>query len=123
MRVKQIDSIKFQFGGLYWAEYNNSRMIISTEITTLKGNRVVFEDEIKYKNITLESKNNGWITKEEKEQLINLANNSLGKTYEIVLEDNTVKTVRFRHIPNAVITDRLNSVDTLYIGTIYLSEV
>lgn len=122
-RVVRIDDIDVgEYGGLWIREDNESTNFITEEFATISGARVTFvqSKDITAKNITLDSKENGWISRSKKEDLLNFANSQLG-SFDIETKDGDLIRVRFRHIP-AIQFENLYEGSLLYRAVINLSE-
>ncbi len=124
-KVIQIANINIAtYGGLWWLEEHKSTGVLSTEVETINGNRVIFEEQSNIKNITLQSGENGWLTKAQKEAIINFANSSIGQVFKIIFNNSDEFDVRFRHIPDGACQfEAKYEGSDIFVGTIYLSRV
>ena len=99
----KLDTIEF-YKPLWIEEQLISTKVKATATNTINGNIVVFEQPNRdgSLNLTLSSSNDGlgtksWISRANAEDLINLANTSLGDIFQLELQSGLIYNVRFRH--------------------------
>ena len=95
-RVIKIANIKLD-NPLFWVESFEVRSVKALSFNTLSGGKIVYES-IKRNNatnLTLESRDTGWIKEETLYELLKIANN-LGVEIDVTFADNTTSKARFR---------------------------
>jgi len=115
MKIKKIGSIKL-LNSLWWTNHNDVTPIIAETVSTIDGGVVVFELEaqITAQNIQLSSLENGWLSIQNKNDIIDLIN--AGNTTTITTDDDDEIDVRFRYENSnpAKFTRLVQAKDSIY---------
>lgn len=110
---------------MYVSESLQDENVVAEKVQNLAGGVIIHERLLNSssKNITLQSRDNGW-QKESFEEIKTLANNSFGQNVEIEYADNTTEIVRFRYEDQAVSFEPLGHEGTgWYVGQINLAKI
>ena len=122
-RVIKIGSIKLD-NPLFWVESFEVRNVKAVSFNTLSGSKIIYES-IKRKsvnNLTLESRDTGWIKEDTLEQIITLAD-YLGVEVDVTFADNTTSKARFRLEERAIEYEPLFDGSKWYKVTIRMAFV
>ena len=98
MKIKKIGNIELT-NTIWWSNYDKHVKIQSEVEETINGGVIVWEQPYKATSevIVLEDSQNGWQTKDVKDAIKNLCDNSLGTTTTITTMEGVAIPVRFRH--------------------------
>ena len=128
MRIINIGGIILD--NIMWSdEALDSDGVKAEVVNNLDGGVIIFEQlrRASSQNITLLSKEDGWMSKVTLDGLLALSNNSFGTIVVIEDDDGVQLNTRFRHeqTGGAVQFDRLvdSKATDWYVGTIYLAKV
>lgn len=123
MRVKQLGSVIFTYNSLFVEEDEKPNTVLSEVRMSGAGTHIVWEAPINTPYLTLNSKENSWVTKDQKNALMAMWD-SLGATYSVIYDDDNTDTVRFAREKIARFQFvPLYEGSTLYRATIPLAKI
>lgn len=109
-RVKQLDTVIFEMNTMFIQEEMDDGTILSEAILSAGGNHIVYESQINTPYITLDSKENSWVTEAQRQTLMTMWK-ALGATYTLTYDDNTTETVRMAREKRMVFTPIIEGSD------------
>jgi len=102
MRVTKIGGITLKYK-LYKTSKETPNTVEAQTFTTLSGTKVVFAREIITPEFTIESKANGWIHDDTRDQLLTLFNN-IGTEFVVEYDDGSTENCIFDYSNPPVFT-------------------
>ena len=120
LRAKQLGSVIFGTNTLFIQEEFTDDTSQGSMIMSAAGTHIVYESEIHTPYITLDSKQNGIITDEQRVALVAMRK-QLDTTFVLTYDDDTTETVRFAKEKKMVFTPRWEGC-TQYTAVIPLAK-
>lgn len=121
MKLLKVENITLDEPLFYEDEFKSNK-IKASSFEAIDGSEIVFESYNKNENLHFTHKEVAWQSYQTLNALINLANQSLGKTLEITT-DSGEKSVRFDYTKDAVVADELFTGSKLFLVNIYFKGV
>ncbi len=95
-RAKSLDTVTFSMNTLFIQEEFTDNSLLAEAKLSAAGTRISYVAVINTPNITLDSKEYGWI-KEEEKNLIDIMFLDIDSTFILTYNDDTTDEVMFRH--------------------------
>jgi hypothetical protein len=92
-RAKQLGAVVFSMNSLFIREEESDNDVMGEVAMSAAGSHIVFQAAITTPYITLESKQYGWVTEEQRDALRTMRK-TLGATYTLTYTDLSTVTVR-----------------------------